>query len=203
MAPRPWNWNIHHHRVVLDAVPQNARTALDVGSGDGLLAFDLADRGLDVTGIDTDAASVERARADVRAKSPRITFVLGDVFEYPFVPQSFDVVASISMLHHVDATAGLRRLRELVRLGGTLVVVGFARPSTVTDRAHVVVGGLVVYSMKLTGRYWEHNAPTVWPPPCTMHEMRDLVERELPGARFRGLLPSRYVAVWSAPTTLV
>ena len=59
-------------------------------------------------------------------------------------------------------------------------MVGFARPSTVTDRARVVVGGLVAYSMKLTGRYWEHNAPTVWPPPCTMHEIRDLVERELP-----------------------
>ncbi|HEY3833872.1 MAG TPA: class I SAM-dependent methyltransferase [Acidimicrobiia bacterium] len=199
MASRPWNWNIHHQRVVLDAVPNEAATALDVGSGDGLLAFDLAARGLDVTGIDLDGESVERARADARATSTATTFVLGDLFDHPFEPHSFDVVASISMLHHVDATAGLRRMRELVRPGGTLVVVGFARPSTAIDCARVVVGGLVAYAMKFTGRYWEHNAPTVWPPPCTMHEMRGLVAHELPEARFRGLLPSRYAAVWSAP----
>jgi hypothetical protein len=48
MASRPWNWNIHYQRVVLDALPSDAATALDVGSGDGLLAFDLAARGLDV-----------------------------------------------------------------------------------------------------------------------------------------------------------
>ncbi len=35
-----------------------------------------------------------------------------------------DLVASVAALHHMDAVAGLTRLRDLVRPGGTLVVVG-------------------------------------------------------------------------------
>jgi len=37
-----WNLNTHYHRVVLDDIPAGALTALDVGSGNGLLSFDLA-----------------------------------------------------------------------------------------------------------------------------------------------------------------
>ncbi|HEY1738707.1 MAG TPA: class I SAM-dependent methyltransferase, partial [Acidimicrobiia bacterium] len=91
MAARRWNWNIQHQRVVLDALPRHAGTALDIGSGDGLLSFDLAERGFDVTGIDTDAPSIERAQRDPRAIAGT-TFVLGDVLDYPFAPHSFDVV---------------------------------------------------------------------------------------------------------------
>ncbi|MCS3844440.1 bifunctional 2-polyprenyl-6-hydroxyphenol methylase/3-demethylubiquinol 3-O-methyltransferase UbiG [Microbacterium sp. AK031] len=51
-----WNNNIHYHRRILDAVPAGARTALDFGTGNGLLAADLHERVPDVTGIDIDAA---------------------------------------------------------------------------------------------------------------------------------------------------
>ncbi|CAM5436502.1 hypothetical protein [Streptomyces canus] len=29
-----WNHNVHYHRLVLDAVPDDCREALDVGCGD-------------------------------------------------------------------------------------------------------------------------------------------------------------------------
>ena len=57
-----WNHNIHYHRVVLDAVPDRAGTALDVGTGDGLLATELREKGYTVTAIDTDGPVLERAR---------------------------------------------------------------------------------------------------------------------------------------------
>ncbi|MGH8834530.1 MAG: hypothetical protein ACRDWG_05980 [Actinomycetes bacterium] len=49
-----WNHHIHHHSMILKGVPPGARTALDVGCGEGLLARD--PRGLvpRVTGIDVD-----------------------------------------------------------------------------------------------------------------------------------------------------
>jgi len=183
---------------VLQAIPGCAKRALDVGCGDGLLTFDLADRGLHVVAIDVDAPSVERARANPRADT-RTEFVAADVFEYPFEPASFDMVTSIAMLHHVDATRGLRRMRDLVRPGGVLALVGFARPSTAGDQIRMVAGSAYGAFMKARGRYWEHNAPTVWPPPCSMAEMQDLAATEVPGAQFRRLLPSRYAIVWSRP----
>lgn len=196
---RRWNLNIHYHRVVLDAVPAAARTALDVGSGDGLLAFDLAARGLDVVGIDADVGSIDRASSD-RAASDRTTFVHGDVFTHPFEPASFDVVVSSAMLHQVDdAAAGLRRMAELVRPGGVVVVVSFANPSDLADWSLVGAGLVATRTAMLTGRFWHHHAPITWPPPHTMAEMRALVAAEMPGATVTRRMAHRYSVVWTRP----
>ncbi|HEU5082976.1 MAG TPA: class I SAM-dependent methyltransferase [Acidimicrobiales bacterium] len=197
---RRWNLNIHYHRVVFDAIPEDATTALDVGSGDGLLAFDLAAKGLEVVGIDTDIASVERARADA-ACSPRTTFLHGDLFTHPLEPGSFDLVAASAMLHHVDARAGLRRMAELVRPGGTVAIVGFANPSGLADWAHIAAGFLLTRVRGALGHCWEHHAPVRWPPPLTMNEMRALTEAEMPGATFRRAMAHRYTIVWSRPAS--
>jgi SAM-dependent methyltransferase len=193
-----WNLNIHYHRVIMDAVPEHAVNALDVGCGNGLLSFELAARGLDVVGIDPGAPSIERACADPDS-SDRTEFVCGDVFTHPFEPASFDVVASSAMLHHVDAASGLRRMRELVRPGGVLAIVGFAKPSGPLDLALIAFGFAYKSVRELRGHYWEHNAPVRWPPPMSIDEMRAIVDRELPGARFHRRMAHRYSIVWPAP----
>ena len=172
-----WNFNIHYHRVVMRSVPSNASNALDVGSGNGVLSFELADHGLDVVGIDPDGPSIERARADSNS-SGRTTFVCADVFTNPFELASFDVVASNAMLHHVDAESGLRRMRDLVRPGGVLVIIGFATPSGPRDLALIAAGFVYKTTREIRCHYWEHDAPIRWPPPLSINEMRRLVERE-------------------------
>lgn len=189
-----WNLNIHCHRVVLESIPRAAKTALDVGSGDGVLSFDLADRGLQVTGLDTDEASVQRAASDGRA-SDNTRFVVGDLFTVALEPGSFDVVASVAMLHHVDAEIGIRRMCDLLSPGGVLVIVGFASPSGMGDRVRAIAGLTLKRTAQLRGRYWEHHAPVAWPPPLSSGEMSTLVERELPGAKFRNVLSNRYTAI--------
>lgn len=193
-----WNLNVHYHRIVLDAVPVGATTALDIGSGDGLLSFDLAARGLAVVGVDLDEASIERARADPRC-SEATTFVHGDLFTHPFEPASFDVVAASAVLHHVDARQGLRRMAELVRPGGVVAIVGFAKPSGPIDWGLIVAGFLLSRTRKLTRRYWEHHAPTRWPPPLTINEIRALAASEMPGAIFKRRMAHRYSIVWTRP----
>lgn len=190
--------NIRYHRDVLESIPSTAKTALDVGSGDGVLSFDLADLGLQVTGLDPDEASVQRAASDDRA-SDKTRFVVGDLFTVPLEAASFDVVASVAMLHHVDAEAGIRRMRNLVRPGGVLVIVGFASPSGPADRVRAITGLILKRSAQLRGRYWEHHAPVAWPPPLSSREMSALIERELPGAKVRNVLSNRYTAIWTKP----
>ena len=198
---RRWNLNIHYHRVFVDAIPVGARRALDVGCGDGLLSFDLADRGLEVVGIDPHAPSIERARSDPRANG-RTEFVCGDVFELDLQPASFDLVAASAMLHHVDAPACLRRLKELVRPGGVVAVVGFANPDGLKDRLLAVAGAATRQLRVMRGEYWEHRAPILWPPPMTTSQMRELGSTELPGSAFRHLMSNRCSLVWSAPGSL-
>ncbi len=195
-----WNLNVHYHRVFLDAIPDGATSALDVGFGDGLLSFDLAAKGLQVVGIDLDPASVERARSDP-ARSARTTLLHGDLFTHPFEPGSFDLVAASAMLHHVDAHEGLRRMAELVRPGGTVAIVGFAKPSDLSDWAYVLAGFVLSRVRGALGLYSEHHAPTRWPPPLTMREMRALAESQLPGARFGRAMAHRYTVVWSRPAS--
>ena len=198
LAHRRWNLNTHHHPVLLDSIPADAVTALDVGSGDGVLAFDVAARGLDITGIDVDAASVRRTSEDPEA-SERTTFHHGDVFTHPFERASFDFVTSNAMLHHVDARAGLERMAELVRPGGAVAVIGFATASAVADRVAAVAGALLMRFQMVRGRYWEHQSPMRWPPPLSMDETRSLVDEVMPGAAFRRELGSRYSLVWRRP----
>ncbi|MEU8222675.1 class I SAM-dependent methyltransferase [Kribbella sp. NPDC048915] len=125
-----------------------------------------------------------------------IEYVLGDFLEYPLEPESYDVIGSIATLHHVDAREGLLRMRELLRPGGVLVVIGLAREWLPRDLPQVVAGAAVHRVHRLTKGCWEHPSPTVWPPPVTYEEMRDHTMTLLPGATFRRHLLFRYSITW-------
>lgn len=197
-----WNHNIHYHRVIVDAVPSSARTALDIGCGDGLLVRDLAAKVPRVVGIDVDAPSIERARGEVAGlPGDPVELVVGDALTYPFARGSFDVVASVATLHHVDARVGLLRMRELVGPGGLIGVVGLAAVGSPADAVRSLAGAAANTASERTNRRtsWEHQAPTVWPPPETYGSMRKLVAELLPGARFRTHLYWRYSILWTRP----
>ncbi|WP_370525981.1 class I SAM-dependent methyltransferase [Cellulomonas sp. JH27-2] len=191
--PQRWNHNTHYHRLVLDAVPRGATSALDIGCGEGVLARELAEHVDRVVGIDLDQPSIDLARA----AGGGVDYVLGDALTYPL--DSADVVASVATLHHVDARVGLRRFAELVRPGGRLVVVGLARIDGLRDAPRELAAATVNAVQTRRRGYWEHSAPTVWPPPETYGSMRAIVADELPGARFRRHLYWRWSLVWERP----
>ncbi|MFT4284514.1 MAG: class I SAM-dependent methyltransferase [Protaetiibacter sp.] len=201
MPDERWNHNIHYHRVILDAVPASARSALDVGCGDGLLLVELARRVRHPVGIDIDAPSLERARAELEAAGLRAGLVRGDVMTHPFGERTFDVVTSVATLHHLDAREALVRMRELVAPGGLLGIVGLAREDSPSDLARSLAGAVANRPyQRLTRRtLWEHGAPTVWPPPVGYRTLRRLVAELLPGARFRTHLFWRYSVLWHRP----
>ncbi|OYD61306.1 methyltransferase family protein [Rhodococcus sp. OK302] len=193
-----WNHNIHYHRLILDAVPGHACTALDVGTGNGLLAVDLRQKVPAVTGIDREETVLESARQE----HDDIDWVLGDVMEYPFTG-TFDVVASVATLHHMlDLHATLRRLAELTSPGGVLVIVGLARPTRPADFALDLVGVVQHRWLSWRRNYWEHSAPTVWPPPHSYAEVRRCAAAQLPGMYWRKLPMFRYALTWHKPGTL-
>jgi ubiquinone/menaquinone biosynthesis C-methylase UbiE len=194
-APR-WNHNIHYHRLVLRTVPPGARTALDVGTGDGLLAADLRRCVPQVVGLDLDAAVLARARAAV----PHVAWVRGDALRAPFAAASFDVVTSIATLHHLpDPADALRALAALTAPGGVLVVVGCAASSGPVDAAWDTLGVVQHQVLSRTRTFWEHTAPTVWPPTHTFAQVRDAARDALPGVRWRRLPLWRYALVWRRP----
>jgi len=192
-----WNHNIHYHRLILDSVPAGARDALEVGCGEGMLARRLCRIVPNVVAIDLDQSSLDLARAQMPGAN--IDYVCGDFLTYPFVRGSFDVIGSVATLHHMDAAVALGRMRDLLRPGGTLVIVGLARSRLPADLPVEVAAVAVNGIYRLTKTYWQHPSPTVWPPPATYPGMRRLATRLLPGARYRRHLLWRYSIVWTKP----
>ena len=196
-----WNHNTFHHPLVLAALPPGAERALDVGCGEGILSRELAGRVPHVVGLDAHRPTLEAAAA---VPGSDVAYVEGDLCRHPFVPGSFDLVATIATLHHVDAEVGLQQLADLVRPGGALVVVGLARSQPrdwPTDTAGVVESRLRKRRARTT--YREVQAPTVWPPPVTYADMRALADRLLPGATYRRHRMFRYSLTWTRPAAAV
>lgn len=106
--------------IVIDEL--GARSVVDVGCGTGTFALLLADRGMDVTGIDPARASVDVARGKHGAH--RIRWVDGDATGLP--PMQADVATMTANVAQVfvddDAwTSTLRAIHAALRPGGHLV----------------------------------------------------------------------------------
>jgi len=203
--PDRWNHNIHYHPLILAAVPADCARALDVGCGEGMLARELSRLSTRVLGIDRDEPSIALARrhgAEAGTGTDTDTaveYACGDFLDYDLEPASFDFIASIAALHHMDARAALGRMRELLRPGGTLAIVGCARGITLSDLPFEAGGAVAHRVLTSTRTYWEHPAPKLWPPPQTYAQMRQIARRELPGVRYRRHLLWRYSLTWTKP----
>ena len=80
---------------------------------------------------------VTTARA--ASQDAHLAYVHGDVLTTA-LDGPYDVVTCFAALHHMDLRRGLTRLRELTAPGGTLLLVGLARPSTPSDWLIGVLG---------------------------------------------------------------
>ena len=192
-----WNHSIRYWRELLPQVPAHARTALDVGCGDGFASRSLAARGLTVTGIDPHAASI----ADARAQGGEgVTYVQDDVMTAELAPTGYDVVAAIAVLHHLPLEAGLVRVRDLVAPGGQLLVVGCAASDMPRDTLREAAAMVANQVDRLRHPQWEHASPTVWPPPVTYRQVATAARAILPGADFRRRTLWRYTLTWVKPS---
>jgi SAM-dependent methyltransferase len=200
MRPSPpgtWNHNTHYHRLLLGAVPPGSGHALDVGCGEGLLARQLRQLVPRVTAIDVDAAVIGRARQQDGGAG--VEYVQADFLTQDFPPASFDVIVSVAALHHMDEEAALRRMRLLLRPGGTLAVVGLARHRYPADLPMDLAAQPAHWLLRARYGYREVTAPTIWPPPHSYAQLRRISHQVLPGAAYRRRLLWRYSVVWTKP----
>ena len=83
-------------------IDPNGKTALDVGSGGGLLAEEFAGLGCRVTGVDPSAESIATARDHAASSGLEIEYVQGAGEQLPFEDGTFDIVYCCDVLEHVD-----------------------------------------------------------------------------------------------------
>lgn len=111
--------------------------ALDVATGTGKLARDLADRvgprGR-VVGVDVSARMIERARVGA-ADAPWLELLVGDALALPVGDASFDAATiAFGMRNLPDYELGFREMARAVRPGGRVVCLEIARPRSLIGR---------------------------------------------------------------------
>jgi ubiquinone/menaquinone biosynthesis C-methylase UbiE len=132
--------------LVLDAAGPLEGPVLDLGSGMGVMARELARRGLAVESVDVSAEDQEVA-ASLTAGSgleTRIRFTTADGAALPFADGTFASAVSFNVLHHLaDGASVLRDVVRVVRPGGVLVLADFsAEGFDFAARVHVAEGAV-------------------------------------------------------------
>lgn len=101
----------------------DGKQVLDVGCGDGVLSFELARRGANVTGLDADPTMIAAARKRGEAERVSVRLVEGHVERLPFADASHDIVVAVTVLCFVpDASAAVAEMARVLRPDGRLVV---------------------------------------------------------------------------------
>jgi len=103
--------------------------ALDLACGSGDLAFALAARGAQVTGVDASSRMIEAAKQRSHGE-PSPSFVVGDMTTLDAPDASVDVVTAGYALRNVpDYARALREIARVTKHGGRLLTLDFYRPA--------------------------------------------------------------------------
>ena len=121
-------------RVAELAAVQPGGRALDLCCGTGDIAFALARRGAEVTGLDFSQKMLEVAESR-RLKKPelktqKLIFIQGDAQQIPFSDATFDIVTvGYGLRNLMNWETGLAEMQRVARPGARLVVLDFGKPA--------------------------------------------------------------------------
>lgn len=117
---------VAQRRTILDVLdPRPGEDALDIGSGPGLLAAQIAERvrpSGSVHGLDPSESML--ALSAERAAAAGVTLAAGAATELPYADSAFDIVTATQVYEYVpDMPAALAEARRVLRPGGRLLVL--------------------------------------------------------------------------------
>ena len=108
-----------------------SESVLDVATGTGIMARDLAPHVAHVTGIDVTPEMLDQARSQASDRAiANATFDLGDAAALPYPDDHFDLVISRIAVHHfADPTVELGEMRRVCKPEGRVCIVDITAAS--------------------------------------------------------------------------
>jgi ubiquinone/menaquinone biosynthesis C-methylase UbiE len=106
------------------------RDVLEAGCGIGIDGMRFVRAGARYTGVDFSPAALDLARRQLELRGGAAEFVQGSVADLPFSDESFDLVYSNGVIHHLPETQkAIDEFRRVLRAGGTAIVMVYHRRS--------------------------------------------------------------------------
>ncbi|HEY0450378.1 class I SAM-dependent methyltransferase [Actinophytocola sp.] len=120
-----------HIPACLDRTDWRDKKVLEIGLGQGAESEQLIRRGARWSGLDLTSESVDRVRARLTIRDlPHDGLRQGSALDIPWPDNTFDVVFSHGVLHHIPDILGAQaQIHRVLKPGGTLVAMLYARSS--------------------------------------------------------------------------
>jgi ubiquinone/menaquinone biosynthesis C-methylase UbiE len=151
---------------------------LDIGTGSGLLAIELAKAGgrnLDIIALDISENMIKKARENAErcGVANRIKFVVGTAAALPFPDDSFDLVISYASLHHwFEPEAVFKEIARVTKVSGCAII---------RDNKRVYGNPLWRAAIWLISRFMNRRHRENWPKAIlasyTIPEIRQILNR--------------------------
>lgn len=134
----------------LDAIDFKGKRVLEIGLGQGADSEQIIRRGAIWSGLDLTPESVQRVSTRLRLRGlPYERLECGSALAMPFDDNSFDLVFSHGVLHHIpDVKSAQREIARVLKPGGRLIAMLYARRSL-----NYLVAIAVVRRLAIIGLY--------------------------------------------------
>lgn len=132
--------------------PKEGESVLDIATGTGWVARNVASFGAKVTAVDISPGLLDAARELSAHVQPRIDFELADAEQLPFADASFDrVISTFGLMFAQNHEAAARELLRVTKPGGRIVLTTWSPKSSVADMFAII------------GKYRDRPAPSPSP----------------------------------------
>jgi len=194
----------HYQEYLLRQIPSHCENVLEIGCGTGDFSRLLAKRADRIWAVDLSPKMIEVAREKSR-NYPNINYSVADALEMEFSPEQFDCIVSIATLHHMPMEKIVLRVKQALKVNGTLLVLDLFQWEGLSDfitsaLAFPVKGFLnLINSGRLRAprhvrEAWaEHAKNDTY---LTVSQVRKICRDLLPGATVTKHLLWRYSIVW-------
>jgi ubiquinone/menaquinone biosynthesis C-methylase UbiE len=119
-----------HIKDLLLAQDLKGRKVLEIGTGVGTDARTIISQGGDYTGINVDAGSTEMTRRALQTFGLRGDVKQASAVDIPYASETFDLVYSFGVLHHIpQVDKAIKEIYRVLRPGGKLVIMLYNEPS--------------------------------------------------------------------------